>query len=44
VIELVSFIEATFHIKIPDNDLVPENLDSFEGIERYLSTKCLSAA
>jgi acyl carrier protein len=28
VLELVTFLEETFHIKVEDEELVPENLDS----------------
>lgn len=39
VVELVSFIEQTFRIKVEDGDLVPENLDSVNGVVRYLQRK-----
>lgn len=36
VIELVAFIENAFGIKVRDEDMVPENLDSLSSIERYV--------
>lgn len=39
VVELVSFIEKTFRIKVEDAEMVPENLDSVNGVVRYLQAK-----
>jgi acyl carrier protein len=39
VLELVSFLEENFEIKIEDNELIPENLDSFSSIENFINTK-----
>lgn len=36
-IELVSFVERAFGLKVPDEDLLPENFDSLQKIERYLA-------
>ncbi len=36
VIELVAFLEKTYRIKIPDGDLLPENLDSITAIAAYV--------
>jgi acyl carrier protein len=38
-IELVTFIEETFGIKVADEEMVPENLDSLLNIEAYLERK-----
>jgi len=38
-LELVLFLEETFGIKVEDAELVPENLDSLELIDRYLQAK-----
>jgi acyl carrier protein len=38
-LELIMFIEQTFHIKVTDSEMVPENLDSLNSIERYLAMK-----
>ncbi len=39
VLELVSFIEATFGIKVDETEMVAGNLDSVNGIVRYLQGK-----
>ena len=44
VLELVRFLEATFGIKIADEELVPDNLDSINKIVAFLQTKLPSAA
>ena len=36
VLELVGFLEETFGIRIGDNDLVPENLDTIDNIVSYV--------
>ena len=44
VVELVSFLEKHFSIKIEDQEMLPENLDSLNGIARYLQRKLGSRA
>ncbi len=39
VLELVGFLEERYGIQVEDNELVPENLDSLENLERYVSRK-----
>ena len=39
VLELVGFLEETFGIRIGDNDLVPENLDTIDNIVSYVERK-----
>ncbi len=39
VLEVIGFIEETFGITVDDADLLPENLDSIEGIARYVIRK-----
>jgi acyl carrier protein len=39
VLELVGFLEETFDIRIDDDDLVPENLDSIDNIVRFVTRK-----
>ena len=39
VVELVSFLEKTFDIKVLDQEMIPENLDSLANIERYINSK-----
>jgi acyl carrier protein len=39
VLELVTFIEATFGIKVADEEIVPENLDSVANLTGYIHRK-----
>jgi len=39
ILELISFLEVTFNIKIGDHEIIPENLDSFRGIEKFVKSK-----
>ena len=39
VLELVLFLEETFKIKVEDDELIPENLDSLNNIENFIKTK-----
>jgi len=39
VLELVSFIEDTFNIKVEDEELVPDNLDSLDKLISYIKKK-----
>lgn len=38
-LELVLFLEETFEIRLEDDEVVPENLDSLDLIERFLEKK-----
>ena len=39
VLELVMFVEETFGIEVPDEDILPDNLDSVEKLARYVNGK-----
>jgi len=39
VLELVTFLEDQYQIKIGDEELVPANLDSLNGITRFVEAK-----
>ena len=39
VLELVAFLESEFGIKIADEDLLPENLDSVDRIASFVARK-----
>ena len=39
VLELVEFLEDSFEIKVDDEELVPENLDSINNLCTYLEKK-----
>lgn len=43
VLELVSFIQETYKFRVEDAEMVPDNLDSLEKIERYVRGKLASA-
>jgi len=38
-LELISFVEQSFDIQISDDEMVPENLDSLNNIERFVQKK-----
>lgn len=44
VLELVAFIEETYGIKVEDEEIVPENLDSINNITSYISAKLSQTA
>lgn len=39
VLEVVGFIEQTFGITVDDSELLPENLDTIQGIATYVIRK-----
>lgn len=39
VLELTAFLESKFGIKVEDDELVPENLDSIANLEGYVTRK-----
>ncbi len=39
VLELAFFLEETFAIKVADEDMVPENLDSLNAIAAFVARK-----
>ena len=39
ILELITFLEETYGIKIEDDELVPENLDSISNVSRFLRQK-----
>jgi acyl carrier protein len=36
VMEVLLFLEEQFGIKVPDNEITPENLDTIDNLVRYL--------
>ena len=44
VLELVTFLEDKYQIKIEDEELVPANLDSLKGITRFVEAKRAASA
>lgn len=43
-LELIAFVEETFGFRIADDEMIPENLDSLNNIERFVQLKQASAA
>lgn len=39
VLELVGFLEEKYGFQVEDTELVPDNLDSIENLERYIKSK-----
>lgn len=39
VLEVVTFLESQFSLKVDDKDLVPENLDSVNNLARYVERR-----
>jgi acyl carrier protein len=39
VLEIVGFLASAFHVKVSDEDLVPENLDSVARIAAYATRR-----
>ena len=42
VLELMTFIEERFKLKIPDEDTIPENLDSIARITAYIVQRTIN--
>jgi acyl carrier protein len=39
ILELLMFVEETFGIKVEDEEVLPDNFDSVERLQRYVETK-----
>jgi len=39
ILELISFLEESFEMKVNDDELVPENLDSITNLVKFISMK-----
>ena len=44
VLELIAFLEENFGVKVQDDELLPENLDSINRLVRFLEKKSKAAA
>lgn len=42
VLELITFLEEEFSIKVDDAELIPENLDSMNNVHAFLQKKVQS--
>jgi len=43
VLELVAFLEDTFHLQIADKDIIPQNLDTVDSITAFIERNQLVA-
>jgi acyl carrier protein len=43
VLELVAFLEDTFHLQIADKDIIPQNLDTVDSITAFVERSQLVA-
>jgi len=39
VMELIAFLEERYGIKLQDQDLIPDNLDSIDGLARLVESR-----
>ena len=39
VLELVSFVEEKFNVKVKDEEMIPENLDSINNLVKFIKSK-----
>lgn len=39
ILELITFLEETYDIKVEDEELIPENLDSIKSVAQFLDKK-----
>ena len=39
MLELVSFLEEEFGIKVEDEEMIPDNLDSLDNLAAYIGRK-----
>ena len=39
ILELVNYLEEEFEIRVDDEELIPENLDSINNVTAYLTKK-----
>lgn len=39
ILEVIYFLEEEFGIKVEDEEMVPENLDSISNLARYIESK-----
>ena len=39
ILEVITFIEENYGIKVEDEEILPENLDSIDNISRFIASK-----
>jgi acyl carrier protein len=43
-LELIAFLEERYGIRVADDEMLPENLDSLDAIEAYLARKGIASS
>jgi acyl carrier protein len=43
ILEVISFLESEFAVKVEDREMIPENLDSVNNLVRYVTSKQAAA-
>jgi acyl carrier protein len=43
ILELISFLEESFGMKVKDDELIPENLDSINNLVKFIALKTRTA-
>lgn len=44
ILEVISFLESEFGVKVEDREMIPENLDSVNNLVKYVNAKKSGAA
>lgn len=39
ILELITYLEEEFEIKVEDDELIPENLDSIQNVTQFIKNK-----
>jgi acyl carrier protein len=39
ILEVITYIEENYDIKVEDNEILPENLDSLHNLEKFVNNK-----
>jgi acyl carrier protein len=42
ILELVEFLESRYGIKVEDDELIPDNLDTIQNITKFLEKKSIN--
>jgi acyl carrier protein len=39
ILEVIAFVERTFHVQVEDDEMIPENFNSVKSIASYIERK-----
>jgi acyl carrier protein len=42
-VELITFLESHYNVQVRDNEMTPENLDSLDNVEQFMTRKLAAA-